>query len=48
MKDAFRWLLVWTAAHEGGFVSESFPAYVEAATGVSVRDIFDRWQAPLS
>jgi predicted metalloprotease with PDZ domain len=47
LRDAFRWLLAWSAEHRTAFLTERFPAYIESATGVAVADIFERWQQPL-
>jgi predicted metalloprotease with PDZ domain len=47
LRDAFRWLLAWSAEHRTAFETNRFPAYIETATGVAVADIFERWQQPL-
>jgi predicted metalloprotease with PDZ domain len=47
LRDAFRWLLAWSAEHRTAFETKQFPAYIETATGVAVTDIFERWQQPL-
>jgi predicted metalloprotease with PDZ domain len=47
LRDAFRWLLAWSAEHRTAFITDHFPAYIESATGVAVTDIFERWQQPL-
>ena len=47
LRDAFRWLLAWSAEHRTAFLTDRFPAYIESATGVAVTDIFERWQQPL-
>jgi predicted metalloprotease with PDZ domain len=46
LRDAFRWLLAWSAEHRTAFLTDRFPAYIESATGVAVADIFARWQQP--
>ena len=46
LRDAFRWLLAWSSEHRAAFLTERFPAYIESATGVAVKDIFERWQQP--
>ena len=47
LRDAFRWLLAWSAEHRTAFETSQFPAYIHTATGVAVADIFERWQRPL-
>ena len=47
LRDAFRWLLAWSAEHRTAFATSLFPAYIRTATGVAVTDIFERWQQPL-
>jgi predicted metalloprotease with PDZ domain len=44
LRDAFWWLLAWSAEHRTAFLTDRFPAYIESATGVAVADIFERWQ----
>jgi predicted metalloprotease with PDZ domain len=46
LRDAFRWLLAWSSEHRTAFLTDRFPAYIESATGVTVTDIFERWQQP--
>jgi predicted metalloprotease with PDZ domain len=46
LRDAFRWLLSWSARHGMPLQTERFPDYIEAATGVRVGDIFERWRQP--
>jgi len=47
LRDAFRWLLAWSAEHRTAFETNRFPSYIETATGVAVADIFERWRGPL-
>jgi predicted metalloprotease with PDZ domain len=47
LRDAFRWILLWSAQHGMPLQTENFPGYIESATGVKVNDIFERWQQPL-
>jgi predicted metalloprotease with PDZ domain len=47
LRDALRALLVWSEAHHTAFDPDELPQRFRAATGVDVREIFERWQRPL-
>jgi predicted metalloprotease with PDZ domain len=47
LRDALRWLLIWSADHREPFQSENLPEYFKTATGVDVADIYHYWQQPL-
>jgi len=47
LRDALRWLLVWSAAHHAPFATQDLAGYFASATGVHVADILEHWQQPL-
>jgi predicted metalloprotease with PDZ domain len=47
LRDALRWLLDWSAAHQQPFQSVDLPQYFKTATGVDVADIYHYWLQPL-
>lgn len=47
LRDALRALVEWSAKSRRGFKIEELPGIFQAATGVDVRDVLDRWLAPM-
>jgi predicted metalloprotease with PDZ domain len=47
LRDAFRWLLAWSAEHGTALHTEQFPEYIASATDVTVADIYERWRQPV-
>jgi predicted metalloprotease with PDZ domain len=47
LRDAFRYLVTWTARERRGFAIEELPGLIEQATGVDTRDVIDAWLRPL-
>jgi predicted metalloprotease with PDZ domain len=46
-RDALRGLVAWSAKHRRAFRVDELPAILAEATGVDVRDIQQRWLAPM-
>jgi predicted metalloprotease with PDZ domain len=47
LRDALRWLVRWSVQNGKPFQTEDLPRYFEAATGVDITDILERWLKPL-
>ena len=47
LRDAFRFLVAWTARERRAFSVEELPGIIQQATGVTVGDVFKRWLAPM-
>jgi len=46
LRDGLRAMLSWSARNQKPFQTNDIPTLISNATGVDVRDIFDRWMAP--
>lgn len=47
LRDAFRFLVAWTARERRAFNIEELPGIIQQATGVPVGDVFKRWLGPM-
>ena len=47
LRDAFRYLVAWSARERRAFTMEELPQLIQGATGVSVSTIFQQWLRPL-
>jgi predicted metalloprotease with PDZ domain len=47
LRDALRYLLVWSERNHRAFRTEELPAIFRDATGVDTKTILDRWMQPL-
>lgn len=47
LRDAFRFLVAWTAREHRGFSIEELPGLIQQATGVETRDVIEAWLRPL-
>jgi predicted metalloprotease with PDZ domain len=47
MKDIYRYLYEWSKQNNRAFTMEEFPKLLEAATGVDVSAIYNKWQLPI-
>jgi len=47
LRDAFRYLVAWSARERRAFTIEELPKLIEQATGVSVSAVVEHWLRPL-
>ncbi|MCL4523762.1 MAG: hypothetical protein M1453_12330 [Acidobacteria bacterium] len=47
MRDAFRYLMAWSAREKRAFRMEELPRIIQEATGVETRDILEKWLQPM-
>jgi hypothetical protein len=47
LRDAFRFLVAWTARERRAFTIDELPGLIEQATGVDVRGVMEFWLAAL-
>ncbi|HXD78805.1 MAG TPA: hypothetical protein VN616_13400 [Puia sp.] len=47
MRTIFRYLYEWSRKNSRPFTPGEFPGLLQAATGVNIRAIYDKWQGPI-
>ena len=47
MREAYRYLMEWSAREKRALRIEELPAIFKEATGVETRDILEKWLAPV-
>ena len=47
LRDAFRYLVAWSARERRSFAIDELPGLIQQATGVDARDVIEHWLRPL-